>query len=129
MLILDGWDRQDFILWVELQKQKDVLVPLARKLAARTGETVLVKVKSHMGVALNEEADVEANKGLLSNKYQPLPRPLVLQLLTRVDSEGVPIADFNCKVRTGLVQLGLDNLRSKGCLNTESFLTEGRGQQ
>eukprot|EP00961_Rhodomonas_salina_P063568 854303-Rhodomonas_salina.3 len=67
MLILDGWDRQDFIQLVELQKHKDVIVPLARKLAERTGETVLVKVKSHMGVALNEEADVEANKGLLSN--------------------------------------------------------------
>eukprot|EP00961_Rhodomonas_salina_P072501 974269-Rhodomonas_salina.4 len=34
MLILDGWDSQDFILQAEFQKHKDVIVPLAVKLAA-----------------------------------------------------------------------------------------------
>eukprot|EP00961_Rhodomonas_salina_P120021 1615248-Rhodomonas_salina.2 len=69
MLILDGlgWDdRQDFIPRAEFQKHKDVIVPLpvAVKLASRSSETALVQVKSHTGmghgVALNEDADVEA---------------------------------------------------------------------
>eukprot|EP00961_Rhodomonas_salina_P122090 1643959-Rhodomonas_salina.1 len=62
MLLLDGWDRQDFIPRAEFQKHKDVIIPLAVKIAARTGLTTIVKVKSHMGVPLNEEADMEANK-------------------------------------------------------------------
>eukprot|EP00961_Rhodomonas_salina_P288244 3895071-Rhodomonas_salina.1 len=45
MLILDGWDWQDFIPQIEFQRHQDVIVPLAVKLAARTGTTTLVKVK------------------------------------------------------------------------------------
>eukprot|EP00961_Rhodomonas_salina_P065209 877272-Rhodomonas_salina.5 len=92
MLILDGWDQQDFIPQAKLQKHKDVIVPLAVKLAAHPGETVLVKVKSHMGVVLNEEADVEANtgKGLSSQSFHPVPSVAARLLLSLIDSTGTP---------------------------------------
>eukprot|EP00961_Rhodomonas_salina_P286229 3867505-Rhodomonas_salina.1 len=128
MLLLDGWDRQDFIPRAEFQKHKDVIIPLAVKIAARTGLTTIVKVKSHMGVPLNEEADVEANKGLSSSDFRPVRGPEAQRLLTPVDSVGAHIADFNRRVRQRCAQSYLDSARSEGRMTTESYMADGRGQ-
>eukprot|EP00961_Rhodomonas_salina_P164885 2221844-Rhodomonas_salina.3 len=114
MLILDGWDRQDFIPRAEFQKHKDVIIPLAVKLASRSGETVLVKVKSHMGISLNEEADIEANKGLSSQEYCPALRPVAQLLLAPMDSNGCKISDFNSQIRQRVTCSVLDNLQLEG---------------
>eukprot|EP00961_Rhodomonas_salina_P128939 1737337-Rhodomonas_salina.1 len=128
MLILHGWDSQDFIPLAEFQKHKDVIVPLAVKLASHSGKTVLVKLKSHTVVSLNEEADVEANKGLSSLTYHPASSPVSQSLLSPVAAPGSPIADFSSHVRQGVIRSGLDNIRTGGSLTTESYLWEGRGQ-
>eukprot|EP00961_Rhodomonas_salina_P266182 3598063-Rhodomonas_salina.3 len=129
MLLLDGWDQQDFIPRAEFQKHKDVIIPLAVKLAARTETTVLVKVKSHMGVPLNEAADVEANNGLLSCDLRPAQSPTHQWLLTPMDSNCSILSDFNSSVRKACAQSHLDVLRSGGGMTTESYCWEGRGQQ
>lgn len=63
MQTLESWDWADFFPIPHLQKHCDVIEQLSAKIRARDGVTVLVKVKSHLGVPLNEAADVEADKG------------------------------------------------------------------
>eukprot|EP00961_Rhodomonas_salina_P190729 2573467-Rhodomonas_salina.1 len=125
-LLLDHTDPSQKL--AEFQKHKDVIIPLAVKLASRAGETVLVKVKSHMGVSLNEEADIEANKGLSSQEYSPAPRLVAQRLLAPMDSTSCKISDFNSQIQQRVTHSGLDSLLSEGGLNTESYLYEGLGQ-
>eukprot|EP00961_Rhodomonas_salina_P072500 974269-Rhodomonas_salina.3 len=81
-----------------------------------------------MGVQLNEEADLEANKGLLSQIFRPVLRASSQRLLLQVDTAGSPIADFVTYSRKCTSLSCVDSMLADGGLTTESYLCDGRGQ-
>eukprot|EP00961_Rhodomonas_salina_P161430 2173829-Rhodomonas_salina.1 len=72
-----------------------------------------------MGVSLNEEADVEANKGLESREHRQQLRSAVQSLLSPVDGSGSHVNDFQAHIRNRISRSGLDSIRSGGGLTTE----------
>eukprot|EP00961_Rhodomonas_salina_P204835 2764871-Rhodomonas_salina.3 len=70
MQTLEGWDRADFFPLQALQKHRDVIEPLSAKFRARQSPTILVKVKAHSGVPLNEAADRDADRGRSSSEVR-----------------------------------------------------------
>jgi ribonuclease HI len=66
--ILDRWGRVDF--WPEPDDVKhfDIISSCLQKLRRRTGDTHLVKVKSHSGLLMNDRADALAEQGRISEE-------------------------------------------------------------
>eukprot|EP00961_Rhodomonas_salina_P204265 2756370-Rhodomonas_salina.1 len=130
MRLLDGCDRADFFPLPELQQHSDIMDKLSGKLNARSGETVIVKIKSHTDVPLNELADGEANKGCTSARVRFSPDSVSGKgLLVPVTAAGVPLTSFATAVVNATVAREMDVIRSWSSLSTESFVREGKGQQ
>eukprot|EP00961_Rhodomonas_salina_P200533 2705220-Rhodomonas_salina.2 len=88
---------------------------------ARQSPTILVKLKAHSGIPLNEAAYRKADRGCASSKvrFRVTKQPAALLLL--VTGQG-GVLDFNKATWSSVVALEINMLRANGSLVTDSFL-------
>ena len=70
--LLRGYRKQDFVYHDDMTAHFDLIRLILQELNKRKSETILIKVKSHVGIELNETADVLAKQGL-SEDIDTLP--------------------------------------------------------
>eukprot|EP00961_Rhodomonas_salina_P057765 776156-Rhodomonas_salina.1 len=73
--LLKNYHRRDFQFQPFQHRQLDLLERILDALRDRTADTLLVKVKSHSGIELNEQADLLAKHGLDAAVMLSCPRP------------------------------------------------------
>jgi hypothetical protein len=124
---LQAWDRVDFFPIPDSLLHKDVLTSIVSKLSIRSKTTILVKVKSHTGVPMNEEADYAAELGRQAEEVH-FDSDIYQTLLTPCLDNGNNKALFHCVVDNKYRNRELARLRAEGALITESLLYENKGQ-
>lgn len=129
--MLRGYHRKDYQYHPHSYTHFDIIKLILEELNARKAAVHLVKVKSHVGIELNERADVLANEGLLSDEVLCNPPRNIFPLWITQDGSSVHLGKaalfkevraqhhaFQCKVL----------LRTAG-ITTQNFLQDCLGQQ
>jgi ribonuclease HI len=114
---LQKWGRFNFTPAPGTQLHFDIIYPILVLLHTRTAHTLFVKVKSHSGVALNEQADLLAEEGHISDAVTFDP-PVCGYSLAPYTREGLPIANLRTHLREQFSLSLLSRLRKKDGFNS-----------
>jgi len=124
--IIRNWFRYDFAPLRDYHEHHDLLVKVMRLLAQRTAMTKLVKVKSHSGIPLNEEADTLAQVQE-ENELRFAPQ-VGTPILEPRDIEATPV-QMRQRIAQAVQRQKWEVLRAQDNITARTMFTEHRGQR
>ena len=129
--LLKGYRRKDYQYHPDVQAHFDVIRLILEELNLRKKGVHLVKVKSHVGIELNERADKLANAGLESEEVvcEGVPHTFPLWVTREGSREPLGKLALFKAVRQRYHDQQRRVLRKTAGISTQNFLADGLGQR